>query len=426
MQIRSLLCSLFAASLLLGAPIAALADSYSDGVSAYKAKNYAKSVQMLQKSLRENPRNPDAVFYMGMAYTHMTNYEEARQAFETVIQMVPTSNPLAAKARNNITWITKQQITMASNSGKASQVMKTALSSNSKDNYLTHAIPGGKIVHFASGKMPLKVYIADGTAVQGWNTGMKQAVVHAMRAWQNGTRGKISFAQTYNESNADIIVKWQRNFSDNILGVSPFQMVNDTIVRSDINLAVYYPDSNRAIPMEDLKAIAVHEMGHAIGIKGHSPFQDDIMYYSKTRHLATLSQRDINTIGMLYKLDADVQNNTSMSTAMTKKYYEIYEQGLKAQTGGRAADAIGLYRQAMQINRNLPEAKFNLGALLINEGNKMIRQNNLPGAKKNFEEAAKLYNEILVQVPSPPPSTRENLEIAKTNLSLVNGALNNP
>jgi hypothetical protein len=272
--------------------------------------------------------------------------------------------------------------------------------------------------------MRLIVYFAEGLGVQGWNTGMKQVVTHAMRTWQSASRGKISFTQTYTESNADIIVKWQRNFSDNILGVSPFQMVNDTIIRSDINLAVFYPDSNQPIPMEDLKGIAVHEMGHAIGIRGHSPYPEDIMYYSKTRRQATLSERDMNTVGMLYKLDADIQNNTGMNTAMTKKYYDLYEQGLKAQTSNQPASAINFYRQAMQISRNMPEAKFNLGALLINEGNKMIRQNNLNGARRNFAEAAQLYDEIMRQTTSPPPATRENLEIAKTNLSLVDGALN--
>jgi predicted Zn-dependent protease len=355
----------------------------------------------------------------------MGNYEAARQSFELVIQMVPPENPLAAKARNNISWLTKQQITLASNSDKAAQVIRTSMSRNSKDNYLTHVIPEGKIVHFSPSRMPVRVYIVGGSSVPGWNAGMNQAVIYAMHTWERGTFGKVSFAQTYNPANADIIVRWQRNFGDNILGVSPFQTTGDTIVRSDINLAVCYPGTSTPIPMGDLKAIAVHEMGHAIGIRGHSPYPDDIMYYSETRHQATLSQRDINTIGMLYKLDADVQNNTAMSTAMTKRYYELYELGYQAQVGNRPTDAISYYRQCMQINRNQPEAKFNLGALLINEGNKLARQNNLLGAQRNFQEATQLYTE-LVQSSQPPPASKDNLEIARTNLSRVLQALQKP
>src|SRR5256885_5620169 len=41
--------------------------------------------------------------------------------------------------------------------------------------------------------------------------------------------------------------------------------------------------------------------GHALGLQGHSPYRDDIMYYavSPTQH-PTLSQRDVNTLVKLY------------------------------------------------------------------------------------------------------------------------------
>jgi tetratricopeptide (TPR) repeat protein len=233
---------------------------------------------------------------------------------------------------------------------------------------------------------------------------------------------KLSFVQTYNEENADIIVRWQRNFADNILGVSPFQTVGRTIVRSDIQLAMYYPSSNAPIPMEELKGIAVHEMGHAIGIRGHSPYPDDIMFYSKTRPQSAPSARDVNTVGMLYKLEADVQNNTSMSTAQTRQYYDLYDRGLKAQTSNRPADAMGYYRQAIRLNGGLPEAKFNLGALLINDGNKLLQQGNLLAAKRNMEEAVSLYSQVATN-PQAPSATQDNLEIARNNLSIINEAL---
>lgn len=232
----------------------------------------------------------------------------------------------------------------------------------------------------------------------------------------------MSFSQTYNESNADIIVRWQKNFSDNILGVSSYQFIGDTIIRSDINLAVYYPDSATPIPYGELVSIAIHEMGHAIGLKGHSPYPSDIMFFTLNRGSNQgLSQRDINTIGMLYKLDADVQNNTGMSTAMTKKYYELFQYGVKAQTSNRPAEAIAYYRQALQLNRNMPEAKFNLGALLINEGNKMYRANNPSGAKRNFTEAVQLYTEVM-QGGKVPEGTEENLQIARNNLAALGNA----
>lgn len=408
------------AILLISLPLAALASPSSDGISAYKIGNYAKAAQLLQGSLKSGG-DPNAVFYLGMAYAHLKQYDSARQAFDMVVQMVPPEHQLAVKARNNISYLTSQQITQVSSSGKAAQVMTAALSKRSVDNYLTNVIPKGKVIHFSTARQ-LRVYIADGIGVQGWNNGMKQAVIYAMRTWQTALRSKVSFSQTYTESNADITVRWKRNFADNLLGVSPFQMMGNTIVRSDIYLAVYYPDGKHLIPLEDLKAIAVHEMGHALGIQGHSPYPSDIMFFSKTRPQNTLSERDINTMRLLYQLDADVQNNTSMSTAMAKKYYESYGQGLKAQTSGQPANAIAYYRQAIAINGQMPEAKFNLGALLINEGNKLWRQGNLTDARRNMEEATRLYTDVM-NTSQPPPYSRENLEIARNNLSTINKML---
>ncbi len=414
--------------LLLGALLlqltgAAFADPFNEGVAAYKANNYAKAATLMQTALRQNPKNADAAFYLGTSLAKTNQYDAARQAFEMVIQMVPPSHELADKAKNNISWLTKQQITLASNSTKATQIMKTSLSKGSKDNYLTHVIPGGKVVHFSTAKMPLKVFIASGASVQGWNNGMRQVVLYAMQSWQSASKGKVTFTTTQNENNADIIVRWQRNFADNILGVSPFQTAGDTIIRSDISLAVFYPNSSTPIPLEELKGIAVHEMGHAIGIKGHSPDPNDIMFYAKARKSSAPSQRDINTIGMLYNLEADVQNNTSMSTIQTRQYYELVDLGVKAQTNNRATEAINYYRRAMQLNSALPQAKFNLGAVLINEGNKMWQLKNLSGAKRNFEEATRLYAELM-KMPQPPKNTKENLEIAQNNLTIVNGSLN--
>ncbi|WP_303673344.1 tetratricopeptide repeat protein [Vampirovibrio chlorellavorus] len=399
-------------------------DYYGDGVSAYKGKNYSRAAQLLQASLSESGKpNPDALFYLGLSYTQMKRYEEARKAFEYVIQLVPASHELAAKSRNNISYLTSQQIALASNSGKANQIIKTALSRTSKDNYLTHVIPNGKIVHFSSQKMPLKVYISNGFHVSGWHTGMKQAVSMAMRRWQSASGGKVSFVQTANANQADITVRWQKNFPDNILGVSPFQSVGDTLVRSDITLAVYYPNSNQPIPYNSLVTIATHEMGHAIGLKGHSPYPDDIMYYS-TSHSGdqSLSQRDINTIGMLYKLNADVQNSTSGSTAQTQRSYELYQLGVQAQKQNRVTEAMTYYRQALQLNRDLVEAKFNLGALLINEGTRLVRGQQLQAAQKNFEEASRLYTEVS-RHRTPPSGTQENLQIAQSNLNIVTQAL---
>ena len=48
-------------------------------------------------------------------------------------------------------------------------------------------------------------------------------------------------------------------------------------------------------------ATARHEMGHALGIWGHSPHPDDALYFSQVRQSPPISSRDINTLKKIYQ-----------------------------------------------------------------------------------------------------------------------------
>ena len=47
-------------------------------------------------------------------------------------------------------------------------------------------------------------------------------------------------------------------------------------------------------------SVARHELGHAIGLWGHSPNPDDIMYFSQVRKAPLISSRDLQTLHRVY------------------------------------------------------------------------------------------------------------------------------
>lgn len=61
------------------------------------------------------------------------------------------------------------------------------------------------------------------------------------------------------------------------------------------------------------KATARHELGHALGIWGHSPNQTDALYFSQVRSSPSISNRDINTLKQIY------QQPTHLGWALTKQ-----------------------------------------------------------------------------------------------------------
>lgn len=53
--------------------------------------------------------------------------------------------------------------------------------------------------------------------------------------------------------------------------------------------------------VEQTTATARHELGHALGIWGHSPLETDALYFSKVLNPPQLSARDINTLKRIYQ-----------------------------------------------------------------------------------------------------------------------------
>jgi predicted Zn-dependent protease len=52
---------------------------------------------------------------------------------------------------------------------------------------------------------------------------------------------------------------------------------------------------------EYVLAAARHELGHALGIWGHSPQPTDSLYFSQVRHPPLISPRDVNTLKRVYE-----------------------------------------------------------------------------------------------------------------------------
>lgn len=50
-----------------------------------------------------------------------------------------------------------------------------------------------------------------------------------------------------------------------------------------------------------IQAAARHELGHALGIWGHSPLETDALYFSQVRNPPPISPRDINTLKRVYE-----------------------------------------------------------------------------------------------------------------------------
>lgn len=74
---------------------------------------------------------------------------------------------------------------------------------------------------------------------------------------------------------------------------------NEYIERADINISTR--TGGRAISKDEIKKTALHEIGHALGMNGHSSNSADIMYAAiSPKQTSYLNGRDRATINRLY------------------------------------------------------------------------------------------------------------------------------
>ena len=116
---------------------------------------------------------------------------------------------------------------------------------------------------------PLRVYVSDdGPRDEGHvRDDYLQAVREAFTIWE-GVELPIRFAFVTDSALADITVSWVTDFNgDPVLGRT--KVVRDSrfwIIRSDVQLATMRRDASGQLDPTVVRALAIHEIGHGIGL----------------------------------------------------------------------------------------------------------------------------------------------------------------
>jgi Matrixin len=116
---------------------------------------------------------------------------------------------------------------------------------------------------------PLRVYMSDvaPNGVDRVRSSYSQAVREAFTTWE-GAELPIRFAFVADSALADITVSWVTDFrGEPVLGRT--KVVRDSrfwIIRSDVQLATMRRDASGELDATVVRALAMHEIGHGIGL----------------------------------------------------------------------------------------------------------------------------------------------------------------
>ena len=260
--------------------IASASDYFEDGKEAFYNNQFYEAETLFKKELAKNPINFPCRYFLGHTYVNLDKVDEARKQYSLIIMFSPNStiSKLAQQSLYNLNLMIKDEPPLITG-----------------DNYLSDVKLNGRYVKWE--KFPVLVYV---NASQ-YDTLIKSA----FNQWQKMSSGIISFQFVKNPDVAQIKVRMvDKLLVDKVgkyqAGLTTVKVHNNYLKSADIQILKINPYDMAEIDNDTVYSTMLHEIGHALGLQGHSSNDTDLMApYTKSGY-KTFSRRDINTILLLY------------------------------------------------------------------------------------------------------------------------------
>lgn len=191
-------------------------------------------------------------------------------------------------------------------------------------------------------RMPIGVYIKQSKEVPGFSQSLAAAVKQAFDEWTMASAGKVSFIFLDKpDKDAKITVSWTNDRSkmqsSREDGQTTLIADGQGIVSADILLLTVPPPGMKVLGPNYFKHIALHEVGHSLGIAVHSAVAGDVMYgvIDPVDKAFALTGGDAQTLVALYTPNPNSQAASGqVSTATTGSASASVVSGTSAVTSG--------------------------------------------------------------------------------------------
>ena len=368
------------------------------GIAFYDQDRLHAAQDLLLELTKEDPCPYEAWLYLARSYQKIGKLPLSIEAYKKFLEVVPKNFEEKDKYGTLISLLENQN----------KEEMKKPLARRGKGDYLGDVTEQG-IFRWAANRMPIKVYIKSGEDVPGYRYDFDESIRDAFDQWQIKTRGKIRFVLQETPDNADFIVNWTNDLKSKPfhaeLGHAKLESDGEGIRHAELELLTVDPFKEGPVGKRLMRNVCLHEVGHALGLQGHSPYKDDIMFPQLSVQDG-ISDRDLNTLMTLYQDDArDKILNASPTIKQHSKSRQaaiFANEGSRLAVSGNYKEAYELLKKALTTDPKVEQADLirrNLGAIT----------NNLAIKEEDPKEAVRFMHESLFY--DDKDSARTNLDI---------------
>lgn len=250
------------------------------------------------------PNMPTKETVVGQAPVEETDYEEVEES--------ENDTDSSESVEEGVTVTTPVQTLMPTRVANTKLVRnRNAVHRVVGKNYLDAVVSSGKLERWNPRSFPLKVYIEQRPGIPPEYI---EEVKNAFSTWQNGTRGFVSFVYTSSPTDADYKCIFSdlknRNCDEKGAGVAAYQYFTynqDGNIQYSVVTLSPYTCSGQKWPRDYFYSTALHEIGHGLGLKGHSTDTEDLMYpVGLSAERSKISEADMNTLRAIYSIIPDV------------------------------------------------------------------------------------------------------------------------
>lgn len=332
--------------------------NYNKARALYNQRQYEQSLPYFEKSLFADPKGILARFFYVLALSKSEpKYSIQKKLFEMANSKIEDEASKYAKSQT--------------------MYLRYKLLDGIENNYIFNAAMGSDILRWDIKSFPLSVYIDSPNSVPPYYI---ESIKRAMNLWSSRTNF-VKFKQAQNPLDADILIRFENTPNDLCKGgickyaiahTEPQIDKNKILKKMDLTFYKTNP-RNENFTSREVFNTALHELGHTLGIMGHSDNPNDLMYSMKESDIDifafmrseehSLTARDLKTLVLLYRIEPTISNVKNLHS---ENFY--YAPLILGNDDVRLQKKLNEYKKYTQTYPNMAAGYINLASVYVDLG----------------------------------------------------------